>query len=255
MASNEVLNIFKQVHKARLMCFKNDNHMLTASKHQINEEFKKNKTISDPVTIQNGHSVKSIYNAKNRNNCILPVFFEDIHQQDNNNDIHEITSLFNTIVRIEKPLKKRRGPLHCLNCQDYGHTKNYCNHEARCVKCGENHLTIECTKDRNSLAKCALCAKDHTANFKGCSAFESIFKKSTQKFQPVKDPDPHFQQSQPRTKTKSNAEATNNQNKITEQISNTFSKLISNLSSLINPLISLLKSVLNTLIAKGIISP
>ncbi|XP_025420380.1 uncharacterized protein LOC112690562 isoform X4 [Sipha flava] len=57
MASNEVrkkvLNIFKQVHKARLMCFKNDNHMLTASKHQINEEFKKNKTISDPVTIQN----------------------------------------------------------------------------------------------------------------------------------------------------------------------------------------------------------
>lgn len=203
-----------------------------------------------------GHSVKSIYNAKNRNNCPLPVFFVDIHQQENNNDIHEITSLLNTIVKIEKPIKKRRGPPQCHNCQDYGHTKNYCNHEARCVKCGENHLTIECIKDRNSPAKCALCAKDHTANFKGCPAFESIVKKSAQKFQPVKDPDPHFQQSQHRTKTKSNAaEATNNQNKITEQISNTFSKLISNLSSLINPLISLLTSVLNTLITKGIISP
>ncbi|KAL4082781.1 hypothetical protein QTP88_029612 [Uroleucon formosanum] len=201
-----------------------------------------------------GHSVKSIYNAKNRNNCPLPVFFVDIRQQDNNNDIHDITSLLNTIVKIEKPIKKRRGPSQCHNCQDYGHTKNYCSHKARCVKCGENHQTIECTKDRNSPAKCALCAKDHTANFKGCPAFQSIFKKSAQKFQPVKDPDYHSQQSQPKTKTKSYAEA-NNQNKITEQISNTFSKLISNLSSLINPLISLLTSVLNTLIAKDFISP
>lgn len=25
----------------------------TASKHQINEEFKKNKTVSDPATVQN----------------------------------------------------------------------------------------------------------------------------------------------------------------------------------------------------------
>ena len=203
-----------------------------------------------------GHSVKSIHNAKNRNNCPLPVFFVDIHQQDNNNDIHNITSLLNTIVKIEKTIKKRRGPPQCHNCQDYGHTKNYCNHEARCVKCGENHLTIECTKNRNSPAKCALCAKDHTANFKGCPAYESIVKKSAQKFQPIKDPDPHFQQSQPRTKTKSHAaESTNNQNKIIEQLSNTFSKLISNLSSLINPLISLLTTVLNTLITKGIISP
>ncbi|KAF0759769.1 Uncharacterized protein FWK35_00027728 [Aphis craccivora] len=107
-----------------------------------------------------------------------------------------------------KPIKKRRGPPKFHNCQDYEHTKNYCNHEARCVKCDENHLTIECTKDRNNPVKCALCAKDHTANFKGCTAFVPIFKKSAQKFQPVKNPDSHFQQSQPRTKTKSHAETT-----------------------------------------------
>ncbi|KAL4097688.1 hypothetical protein QTP88_022420 [Uroleucon formosanum] len=212
-------------------------------------------TILKNITGPNGYTFKSIYNAKNRNNCPLPVFFVDIRQQDNNNDIHDITSLLNTIMKIEKPIKKRRGPSQCHNCQDYGHTKNYCSHKARCVKCGENHQTIKCTKDRNSPAKCALCAKDHTANFKGCPAFQSIFKKSAQKFQPVKDPDYHSQQSQPKAKTKSYAEATNNQNKITEQISNTFSKLISNLGSLINPLISLLTSVLNTLIAKDIIPP
>jgi hypothetical protein len=93
------------------------------------------------------------------------------------------------------------------------------------------------------------------SNFKGCPAFESIFKKSAQKFKLVKDPDLHSKKSQPRTKTKSYAEAINNQSKITEQISNILSKLISNLSFLINPLISLLTTVLNTLIAKGIISP
>ncbi|XP_026815531.1 complex III assembly factor LYRM7 [Rhopalosiphum maidis] len=57
MASNEirkkVLTTFKLVHKARLLCFKNDIQMLNAAKHQINEEFKKNKTVTDPVVVQN----------------------------------------------------------------------------------------------------------------------------------------------------------------------------------------------------------
>ncbi|VVC32033.1 Complex 1 LYR protein [Cinara cedri] len=57
MASNEirkqVLTAFKSVHKARLLCFKNDDHMLNAAKHQINEEFKKNKTVSDPAALNN----------------------------------------------------------------------------------------------------------------------------------------------------------------------------------------------------------
>ncbi|CAI6345928.1 unnamed protein product [Macrosiphum euphorbiae] len=56
MSSNEVrkkvLTTFKLVHRARLLCFKNDNQMLSAAKHQINEEFKKNKTVSDPVVVQ-----------------------------------------------------------------------------------------------------------------------------------------------------------------------------------------------------------
>ncbi|XP_050540133.1 complex III assembly factor LYRM7 [Daktulosphaira vitifoliae] len=57
MASNagkrQVLNAFKLVHKASLKCFKNDNYMQIAAKNQINQEFKKNKCISDPNTVQN----------------------------------------------------------------------------------------------------------------------------------------------------------------------------------------------------------
>ncbi|XP_050419628.1 complex III assembly factor LYRM7 [Adelges cooleyi] len=49
----QVLNTFKLVHRARSKCFKDDNHMSNAAKVQINEEFKKNKSVSDPITVQN----------------------------------------------------------------------------------------------------------------------------------------------------------------------------------------------------------
>jgi hypothetical protein len=111
----------------------------------------------------------------------------DIRQQDNNNDIHEITSLLNTIVKIEKPFKKYVAHRNAIIARTMDIQRTIATMKLD-VKCGENHLTIECTKDQNSPAKCALCAKDHTANFKGCPEFESIFKKSAQKCQPVKDP-------------------------------------------------------------------
>ncbi|KAL4132087.1 hypothetical protein QTP88_009302 [Uroleucon formosanum] len=193
-----------------------------------------------------GHSVKSIYNAKNRNNCPLPVFFVDIRQQDNNNNIHDITSLLNTIVKIEKPIKKRCGPPQCHNCQDYGHTKNYCNHEAQCVICGENHLTIECSKDQNSPTKCALCANDHTTNFKGCPVYKAAFKKTDH---PAKGSDSNTYQ-----KTISYAEATKNHQNVHAElkITDILSSFISNLNSLITPLISLLPSVLKALTSNSI---
>ncbi|KAF0761656.1 Uncharacterized protein FWK35_00007824 [Aphis craccivora] len=115
-----------------------------------------------PIYIKNivlGHSVKHIYNAKNKNEYPLPLFFEDILTQDNNKDILDIKSLLNTKVLIEKPHKKRRGPPQCHNCQSYGHTRNNCCHKPKCVKCGENHLTKVCSKDRQSPTKCILCTK------------------------------------------------------------------------------------------------
>ncbi|KAF0764094.1 Uncharacterized protein FWK35_00002499 [Aphis craccivora] len=68
-----------------------------------------------------GHSVKHIYNAKNKNKCPLTLFFVDILTQDNNKDILNIKSLLNTKVLIEKPHKKRRDPPQCHNFQSYGH--------------------------------------------------------------------------------------------------------------------------------------
>lgn len=197
-----------------------------------------------------GHKVKHVYNAKNKSKSPLPLFFVDVLPQDNNKDIHDITSLLNTNVKIEKPHKKRSPP-QCHNCQLYGHTKNGCHHKPRCVKCGENHLTEDCSKDCNSPAKCALCSGDHTANFKGCPVYKAASQKAAPKISPAKHPE-----FKTHSTPKSYAEATKQQqNSHTEKFTDTCSKFISNLSSLINPLISLLSTVLNTLIAKGTISP
>ena len=111
-----------------------------------------------------GHSVKYVHNAKNKDKSPLPLFFVEVKPQDNNNDILGISSLLNTKVSIEKPHIKKRGPPQCHNCHDYRHTKKNCHHHPRCVKCGEDHHTENCTKDRSSPAKCALCSKDHTTN-------------------------------------------------------------------------------------------
>lgn len=103
-----------------------------------------------------GHSVKHVYNVKNKNKCPLPLFFVDILTQNNNKDALDIKFLLNTKVSIEKPHKKARGPPQCHNCQLYGHTRNNCCHEPKCVKCGGNHLTNECSKDRHSRSICYL---------------------------------------------------------------------------------------------------
>lgn len=197
-----------------------------------------------------GHNVKYVHNAKNKDKRPLPLFFVEVKPQDNNNDILGISSLLNTKVSIEKPHIKKRGPPQCHNCQDYGHTKKNCHHPSRCVKCGEDHHTEDCTKDRSSPAKCALCSKDHTTNYKGCPVFKAAFKKAYPRV-PRKGPisNPH------QTTHKSYAEATRNQSPHSDQLGEILSSFISNLSSLINPLISLLSSVLNSLIDKGTFSP
>lgn len=120
---------------------------------------------------------------------------------------HHVTTQYQSIS-IEKPHKKRRGPPQFHNCQSYGHTLNNCHHEPRCVKCGENYSFYECSKDHHSPAKCAVCTKDHTTNFKGRPVvYKAPFKKTVPRVSPTSDPGSNYH-----SNTKSYAEATKNQN-------------------------------------------
>ncbi|XP_075230865.1 complex III assembly factor LYRM7 [Lycorma delicatula] len=59
----EVLKIFKQLHKTRKIVFKEDSSALDAARKKINEEFKKNKSISDVDQIE--EKIKLSYEVEN----------------------------------------------------------------------------------------------------------------------------------------------------------------------------------------------
>ncbi|PNF33116.1 hypothetical protein B7P43_G15514 [Cryptotermes secundus] len=69
---------------------------------------------------------------------------------------------------------KKNYMIQCMRCQQYGHSKSYCNTPFACVKCGGSHNTTECKKSRNTTAKCALCGGDHLANYKGCEHYQRL---------------------------------------------------------------------------------
>jgi len=117
-----------------------------------------------------GHKVISISNIPNRANKVpLSLFNISLARNTNNRDIFNI----NKILKFEYP-KRQLGPPQCHHCQMYGHTRNYCHHYPRCVKCGFEHTTDTCTKKRGQPAKCANCDGDNTANYKGCKSFKKI---------------------------------------------------------------------------------
>lgn len=76
-------------------------------------------------------------------------------------------------LKLKHPIQKK-NPVQCLRCQNYGHTRTYCHHTPRCVKCGDTHLSNECKKDANSPATCALCHGDHPASYKRCPKFKLL---------------------------------------------------------------------------------
>ena len=62
-----------------------------------------------------------------------------------------------------------------MNCQQYGHTKNFCTKSPVCVKCAGKHSSGDCSHPPGAdVAKCALCGAQHTANYKGCSIYKAI---------------------------------------------------------------------------------
>lgn len=106
----------------------------------------------------------------------LPLFFVDLEPSEINKDIYKINRLLNCVIKIEPPRQKRIVP-QCTRCQAFNHTKSYCQHPPRCLKCAQSHLTSDCTKDRSSPARCALCQGNHTANYKGCSIYKDLQKR------------------------------------------------------------------------------
>lgn len=105
----------------------------------------------------------------------MPSFFVDLEPAEINKDIFHVTSILHTKVRIEEP-HKRRETIQCQNCQKYGHSRNYCLHPPRCVRCAKFHTSSSCTKSIDQPLTCALCGGGHPANYRRCTVHKDLQK-------------------------------------------------------------------------------
>lgn len=127
---------------------------------------------------QLGHTVRNITNViQSSTKKPLSMFFVDLEPSPNNKDIYNVQYLLHAKVTFEPPYKKKEI-VQCKRCQQYGHTKSYCRHPFRCVKCGKDHDTSACDKDGSTPAVCVLCGGAHPANYKGCTVYKSIQSRS-----------------------------------------------------------------------------
>jgi hypothetical protein len=132
------------------------------------------KDIADEL-FELGHKVRNIINEKHRQiKEPLSLFFVELEPANNNNkEVYKIRSLQNKIIEIEPP-NKSKHIIQCRRCQIYGHTKSYCNMPYLCVKCGEQHNSTLCKKNKDAPAKCGLCGGPHSANYKGCEYYHNL---------------------------------------------------------------------------------
>jgi hypothetical protein len=93
-----------------------------------------------------GHNVRNIINAQRRTTKEpLNVFFVGLERAENNREIYNIKALQNKIIQIQPP-RVKNNIIQCMRCQQYGHTKSYCNKPFMCVKYGGSHNSKECKK-------------------------------------------------------------------------------------------------------------
>jgi len=133
---------------------------------------------------EQGFKTKSIINIINREKVPQPMFRVELEPEENartkgKHDIYNLKYLLYRKISIEEP-KKRFGPVQCVNCQEYGHTKSYCTLNAVCVICGELHNSKQCEKTKNdpSVKRCSNCGENHTANYRGCPVYLDLKRKT-----------------------------------------------------------------------------
>jgi len=98
----------------------------------------------------------------------------DLEPAKNNKEIYKFTAIQNKIIDLEPHRTNKNHIPQCTRCQHNGYTRKYCNRPYACVKCGGQHNSADCTKTRDTLAKCALCGGNHPSNYKRCECYHNI---------------------------------------------------------------------------------
>lgn len=94
------------------------------------------------------------------------------------NKLREVQYLFNVVVSWRHWTRRVNDILQCFRCQRFGHGSRHCNMQLRCVKCGKQHTSGDCTIPKKASGgsiskthkdiKCANCGQNHAASFREC---------------------------------------------------------------------------------------
>lgn len=119
----------------------------------------------------------------NDDHCVYLLYFSK-SSKIKLSELRETAAICYTRVRWEYYRNRRKGPIQCNNCMQYGHGGKYCFLDPLCIRCGESHKSASCpmitTIDPVTLKlqhvnripdeqlKCGLCGQNHTANSIKC---------------------------------------------------------------------------------------
>lgn len=121
----------------------------------------------------------SIHQKKYADHCVYLLYFKK-DDKVKISVLRDIKSINYVRVRWEYYSNRRKGPIQCSRCMQYGHGASGCFLDPLCVRCGENHLSRDClllknpetletrTRIPDELLKCGLCGQNHSANFSQC---------------------------------------------------------------------------------------
>jgi len=138
------------------------------------------KEVKEELSNLHNISVTELHRLKSRKDkSPMPLVLVKLPNTENNKALFKIENICSLKIKVE-PYKKSSIPAQCYRCQRYGHSSVVCHNEPRCFKFSGTHFTRDCKKPSTVPAKCANCAKDHPANFKGCEVFKTLVKNSQQ---------------------------------------------------------------------------
>lgn len=119
----------------------------------------------------------------NKDKRPIPICAVQLKPDESAKGIYNIKSIFQCIVDVEARRKPGNIP-QCHRCQEFGHTRNYCFKQPKCVKCGKEHITKNCTKVKTDPPTCANCGGNHPANYRGCMVHQNIQQRNAPRRRP-----------------------------------------------------------------------
>ncbi|GFV63170.1 nucleic-acid-binding protein from transposon X-element [Trichonephila clavipes] len=101
----------------------------------------------------------------------LPIFLITLPRNLDNLKIFDLKTLSYLSVSVEG--YNGKGVTQCYTCNNFNHSSENCYLNPRCLKCGENHITRDCSiKQKLETAYCINCQiYGHMANYKRCPSF------------------------------------------------------------------------------------